>query len=217
LMQVVQPDDWDTTTLDYLRQGPALIEAGDAAGYERFREAAIAHFSGTANPIAAERVVKISLLLPANASLLRLLQPLGEVTAASLDWDGAQNAGVSLAAWRSFSLALWELRRGNYEQALVWCERSAEYQKSNPPRDTSVRLVAAMARHALGQTAQTGAEVAGCGKRIGNQFASGLQMGDGGQGFWFDWVFARILLREAEDLAGTMRIEASPDVAPNGG
>ncbi len=32
------------------------------------------------------------------------------------------------------------------------------------------------------------------------QFASGLKKGGGVDGFWFDWIFARILLREAEAL-----------------
>jgi tetratricopeptide (TPR) repeat protein len=210
LMQVVQPDDWDTATLDYLRLGPALIEAGDMAGYERFREAAVAHYTGTVNPIAAERVVKISLLQPADGRLLGLLQPLGEVAAASLDGDGARIAGPSLSAWRSFSLALWELRRGRFEKALEWCNRSLEYQRSNVPRESNVQLVAAMARLAQGQTGQAVAEMTDCRSRIEDQFASGLQVGDGGQGFWFDWVFARILLREAEMLAGQMRIEAAP-------
>jgi eukaryotic-like serine/threonine-protein kinase len=200
LMQVVQPDDWDTTTLDYLRYGPVLVEAGDLAGYERFREAAIAHYTSTTNPIAAERVVKMSLLRPADARLLDLLQPLGEVASVSLEGDGVKNAGVSMAAWRAFSLALWELRRGNCEKALVWCQRSVGYQDSNPSRAVNVRLVAAMARRALGQTSQTRSEVDACRMLIENQFTSGLQVGDGGQGFWFDWVFARILLDEAAKL-----------------
>ncbi len=213
LMQVVQPDDWDTATLDYLRQGPALLEGGDVTGYERFRESAIAHYSGTSNPIAAERVVKVSLLLPANAGLLRSLKPLGEVAAASLENDGARYAGESLAAWRAFSLALWELRRGNYEKSLVWCEQSVGYQNSTPPRAISNRLVAAMARQGLGQPSQMRLDLAECRKLIDDQLAKGLQVGNGSDGFWFDWVFARILLREAEALAGQMRIEAASENA----
>jgi hypothetical protein len=32
------------------------------------------------------------------------------------------------------------------------------------------------------------------------RFINGLEHGDNGDGFWYDWVFARILLREAEQL-----------------
>ena len=197
LMQVVQPDDWDTTTLDYLRYGPVLVEAGDVAGFERFRQMAVAHYAGTTNPIAGERVLKISLLQPANAQLLELLQPLGKLAVASLEGDGAKNAGMSLASWRAFSIALWELRSGHYEKALSWCQRSVEFQNSNPSRAVNIRLVAAMARLALGQRGEARAELAECQTLIEARFKSGLQVGDGSQGFWFDWVFARILSDEA--------------------
>ena len=71
LVQVNQPDDWDVTTLDYLRLGPLLVEVGDTAGYERFRQSAVAHFAGTTNPVLAERVVKVSLLTPPGADFWR--------------------------------------------------------------------------------------------------------------------------------------------------
>jgi hypothetical protein len=32
------------------------------------------------------------------------------------------------------------------------------------------------------------------------EFAKGLEMGNGATGFWYDWLFARILLREADAL-----------------
>ena len=37
-------------------------------------------------------------------------------------------------------------------------------------------------------------------KLIEDKFRSGLDRGTGVQGFWFDWVFAHILLREATTL-----------------
>jgi hypothetical protein len=32
------------------------------------------------------------------------------------------------------------------------------------------------------------------------QFSKGLEEGNGATGFWYDWLFARILLREAEAM-----------------
>ena len=35
---------------------------------------------------------------------------------------------------------------------------------------------------------------------IEKKFRTGLDLGGGAHGFWFDWIFARTLLREAERL-----------------
>ena len=199
LLQINQPDDWDTATLDYLRYGPVLIELGDMAGYERFRRSAITHYTGTGNPLPAERVVKISLLVPADEKLMRALQPLADVAARSLE-SGGQNVEVSLAAWRAFSLALMEYRRGAFAQAATWCERSANYQSSNASRAANVRLVLAMAHYRLGQVDQARAELIAARQQVQQHIDQGLQVGNGMDGFWFDWLFAKILSQEASNL-----------------
>ena len=198
LLQINQPDDWDTATLDYLRYGPVLIELGDMAGYEHFRGSAIAHYASTTNPLPAERVVKISLLTPADNQLIRSLQPLAEIAAKSL--DGTVPVDPSLAAWRSFSLAMMEYRRGRYAEAVVWCERSLNFQNTNAPRGANVRLVLAMSHYRLGQVKQARAEFTEARQQVDGQFDRGLQVGNGADGFWFDWLFARVLLREASSL-----------------
>jgi len=201
LVQVNQPDDWDLTTLDYLRYGPALLESGDVAGYERFRQSAVAHFAKTTNPLPAERMVKLALLMPANINLLAALQPLAKTAADSLpDNQDLIAWQSSLAAWRSFSLALMEYRRGNYPGAENLCQKSFAYQKESEIRVASVQLVLAMTHYQMGQMESARSELAQARQTIKSKFDKGLQIGDGYEGFWFDWVFARILLREASGL-----------------
>jgi len=43
---------------------------------------------------------------------------------------------------------------------------------------------------------------------VESKFKSSLESGDNAQGFWYDWVFADILIREAETL-----IEGRPPIA----
>jgi hypothetical protein len=52
----------------------------------------------------------------------------------------------------------------------------------------------------MGQSAEAGTSLDKGREAIENEFANGLDPGDGSRGFWFDWVFARILLREATVL-----------------
>jgi hypothetical protein len=46
-----------------------LIEAGDLVGYGLIRKMELKRLTGTTNPIAAEHLVKTSLLLPADPSV----------------------------------------------------------------------------------------------------------------------------------------------------
>jgi serine/threonine protein kinase len=198
LLQINQLDGWDNSSLDYLREGPALIEAGDLAGYERFRHEAIARFSGTPCPF-ADRIVKIALLLPADDQLTESLGPLSDSNAKS--FAEADAAGDPFqAAWRTVSLAVIEYRRGNYAKAIAWCRRCLAYSEYNAPRIATARLILAMTDRRLGRDPEARAELARGREIVEGKFNNRVDRGTPMQGFWFDWVFARILLRESTAL-----------------
>ena len=188
LLQIDQIDGWDVSTLDYLECGPALVELGDIAGYERFRQTAVAHVADAAYPF-ADRIIKISLLLPANEKILKPLDPLAEAAAKSFADNVNADNDVFLAAWRSVSLALMEYRRGNYTQAADWCRRCLAYPEYNAPREATARVILAMACQQLGQSDKARSELAQGREIIDSKFQSGLDRGTGVQGFWFDWLF----------------------------
>ena len=199
LVQIDQLDGWDACTLDYLRYGPTLIEQGDFDGYEHFRQAAIAHFNSGKYPF-ADRIVKISLLVPANENLLKSLEPLVGVTTQSIATNEDANADIFLAAWRSVSTALVEYRRGNFERAAGWCQQSLNYPEHIAPRTATARIILAMADQKLGKINEARSQLEEAREIIENKFNSQLDLGTPMQGFWFDWEFARILLNEATAL-----------------
>jgi serine/threonine protein kinase len=199
LLQIDELDGWDTFTLDYLMLGPALIEMGDTKRYEQFRLAAIARFTGTTYRV-DDRIVKISLLLPADQTIIKSLVPMAEASARLLVETNDAGGDVFQAAWRSLSLALMEYRRGNYSTAVEWAHRCLGYPEYNAPRAATAHVILAMACHQQGQTEEARSELAQARQAIENKFHAGLERGTGVQGFWFDWVFGRILLREAMSL-----------------
>jgi serine/threonine protein kinase len=199
LSQIDQLDGWDDCTLDYLRYGPVLIEGGDTAGYEHFRQSAIAHFSGAKYPF-ADRIVKISLLLPANDQLLKALEPQVDIAAQSISTNADANTDIFQAAWRSVSLALMEYRRGNFEKAADWCHQSLNYPENILPRTATARTLLAMSEQKLGNTGEARSQLQQAREIVDNKFKSQLDLGNPTQGFWFDWLFARILLKEATEL-----------------
>jgi serine/threonine protein kinase len=79
LLLVDQLDGWDVLTLDYLGCAAVLAQLGDAGKYENFRQDTITRFSATSNPLVAERIIRASLLLPADKKSLGSLAALARV------------------------------------------------------------------------------------------------------------------------------------------
>jgi len=207
LLEINSLDGWDTRTLDYLECGPALLELGDTNQYEHFRQAALARFGEAAYPF-ADRILKVSLLEPVNSQLEKALEPLSSAATSSF----ATNAGVSddifLAAWQSVSLGLLEYRRGNYAKAAEWCQRCLDYPEYNAPRTATAHVILAMASQRMNEPDKAQSELAVGRDLITSKFKNGVDRGNGVQGFWFDWVFARILLREGEALVDKTSLQS---------
>ena len=202
LLKIDELDGWDAFTLDYLELGPALIELGDTNRYENFRKAAIARFTARPYP-ASDRIVKVSLLLPPDKRVMALLQPLADITTKSFGATGNDpGEDIFQAAWRSVSLALLEYRRGEYAKAVEWCHRCLGYTEYNAPRTATARAILAMASYQLGKLDEARSELSQAREAIETRYRTGLDRGTGVQGFWFDWAFGRILLREATALMG---------------
>jgi serine/threonine protein kinase len=199
LLQMNQLDGWDLATLDYLGCGAAMAELDDAESYNRFREGAIRRFTGTSSPVAAERVVKISLLKPAAANVMAALGPLAEF--AGKTFATAENKTYEdsfRSAWGSVSMALMEYRRGEFEKAGEWCARCLACPDQNDVRSATARTILAMIYFQEGKQSQAQTELASADRTISSRFRTPLDAGSRDEGFWFDWQFARILLREAK-------------------
>ena len=104
------------------------------------------------------------------------------------------------AAWGAVSLALIEYRRGNYLQSEEWSRRCLSYHEDILPRTATAHLLLAMACHQMGRIQEATSELAKGRESIEKKFSDTLDRGEGTRGFWFDWVFGRILLQEATAL-----------------
>jgi len=92
LARVDQFEKSEISTLDHTKCAVALVELGDRVAYANFCRDSISQFAGTADPIIAERTVKNSLLLQADAGLLAALTPLADVAAKSFLDDKANDS-----------------------------------------------------------------------------------------------------------------------------
>ena len=196
LLRVNALDGWDALSLDYLRCGPALLEAGVPARYERFREEAIARFAAAHN-LYADRILKITLLAPASPGVLeRLRSIVGDTERAFAEAEASRDPFP--AAWRAVSLALWSLRCGAPEEAIRWCRRCLAYPEANASRTATARAILALAELKQGRAEEARAETVAVRELLESRIKGTPDLGNPMNGFWFDWSFVKILLREAE-------------------
>ena len=197
LLKVDIKDNSWAITEDLLKAGPILIERGDFRGYRQFREAAIERYRGTEDPVFAERTLKISLLLPADEETMNQLQPFIDLSSEATQGEIADY----LEAWRCISLALAAYRQGDSPAAITWCERSRSHGGARiNARIATAHVIQALAHLQQGEQENARTELAEGRRTIEHWFNAGQVIGDGKNGFWFDWLFARILLREADAI-----------------
>ena len=207
LLKMDRFDWWGNVTLDYQGYGVTSVELGDNMGYERSREQAIERFKGTHNKWIAERVLSTSLILPANSNLLATLEPMAELAANPLTTsDGNAWDARIYPALSSMSEALFEYRRGQYAKAAEWSGRCLADPNCLPLPGTTARIILAMSLHQLGKHEAARSELGLAQTIIQNGFKTSLN-----QYNWHDWVFARILLREALQLQQGGSLKTNPE------
>ncbi len=193
LMEIDKLDPWESVTLDYQSCGVVLVESGNLEGFERFREEAVARFAAETNGDAAGRVLKTCLLPPMHDRTIEQLRVLGNLVET---WTDAQPSAVR-AGWAAIPVALWEYRVRQFDRAEQYCRFGLD-SKDPSPKTATLNLILAMACYRNGQQSEARQHLHSARSLIETKFNAGLQRGDSGIGRWYDWVFARVLLREAD-------------------
>jgi eukaryotic-like serine/threonine-protein kinase len=187
-------DQTDNATRDLIAIAPTLAEAGEIDALRQFEEMLTDRLGRTNNPIAAEHVLKICLLLPPAQDLLTRLEPAAAVAQKSLP----DNRSVSInrmEAWRCFALGLWNYRTGRFAQSVQLLTAALGALRKEAVVNACSLPVRSMAFQKLGQTANAQSDLADAKVLIEAKFSKPMELDN--QGAWNDWLYSRILLREA--------------------
>jgi serine/threonine protein kinase len=188
---------------DLLEAGVCLVESGNqhnSAPYEQFRREAIGRSASTTDPLAAERLIRSSLLLPADPQTLQSNELAARTVEKSLsDSNPGANSSSGEAPWRLVALALLDFRRGLWPRAAERCQ-SVLAADPNPARIATVRVILAACFQRLGKSGEAVAQLKQGRELVEGKFHAGLAAGGDSDGYWFDWAIAQILLREAAGL-----------------
>jgi len=199
-MSRVDKSDSDLVSIYFVAAAAAVTDSGNADLYDHLREMAANRFPITTDPYIADEVVKSCLITPADSDLLAKLDPLLQVMRKNLPWERNDSEGELMEAWQTLSLSLAEYRKGDFVLAERWARRCLRHANRNPSREATALTIMAMAIHHTGRTLEAKDVRDAAGAAVAGHFARPFEIGTSENGFWFDWVIARTLLREADGV-----------------
>ena len=197
LLEIDKLDPWGPVTLDIQACGVVLVESGDTEAFRKFSVDAIATQASLSNGDAVSRVLKTCLLLPANGDQMSRLQPLGDTTER---WFATLKGDKS--GWAALPCSLWRYRQGDYPGAIETARPAADGSTPAGALHPTVKAILAMAEWRTGDEKEARLHLAQARDAVDRRFVQPMSGGDGGRGFWYDWLFARIMVREATMLMG---------------
>jgi hypothetical protein len=179
---------------DYYFYATAILEAGDKAGYERFRRALINRFKDTTNDApGAEFWCEMSLLTPADDKLLADLDQLYDVAANRQEYTGDNVQADKNANY--LSRAIVNYRRGNYSKADELIQHCVSV-RTEPQHFPIVLTIQAMIHHQMHRDEEASSELASA-RRVIDPI---MRAGAGPKSGLYWWYEADIFLREADAL-----------------
>lgn len=190
----------ESISIHFVAAAAAVTEAGDTEHYDRLRKIASEQFATTTNPVVADEVVKSCLIQPAGPEFLVKLEPLLKVIERNIPWERNDGPKELMEAWQMLSMSLAAFRKNDFQVTETWARRCLRHPHQNPSRNAAVHAVLAMALHRAGHPADARAERDLAQSAVTANFSKPFQMGGSADGFWFDWVIARILLNEADGV-----------------
>lgn len=210
LMQANQlaPAEKTILTMDTLIAAPCLLEAGDEAAYDRLRRNMLDRYPATDHPVAAEHMIKMCLLRPAEPGMMRELRPMARVL------EGGNEESTTKKAWNAMALALFHYRGGDFKLAVEWSRACLKLSESPASRTSAIKILLAMAHHRLGQPDDAQREFFSAARMIAEAtpkvVVEEADQYRGESGTWYAWAVTRILQREAMAMPGAPWKAAAP-------
>ena len=99
-------------------------------------------------------------------------------------------------------LSLWHYRKGEYSRVIDLAHPLADSPAGPDALVPTVQAILAMSLWCHGETDEARITLGRVRDAVDRHFAVPMRVGDKSRGFWYDWLFARILMREAAMLIG---------------
>ncbi|GAA5120015.1 serine/threonine protein kinase [Luteolibacter yonseiensis] len=173
-----------------------LAEFGKEEDYKKFRREALDRYLPVRSALAAEHLLKITLLRPLEAVELERLRQAAEMCASGRrsEYSGRD----SFPQWDALALTMFHHRSGESRKVLEWSDRCFSFSGGRGDRERSTRCLRAISLHRLGDRDAALGQLAHA--RTLTPPPSGPEE-ELKLDIWLDWSVSRVLLKEAEAVA----------------
>ena len=180
--------------------GPLRLRLGDTAGHRKFCRDFSARFRETDNPLIAERIAKICLLVPDAVEDRKM--------PARLAQQAVMASTHPELAWFQLAKGMADYREGQFASAIQWLRESHAAAGGLGELQATDNLFLAMAHYRLGETDQARKSLAEA-RRTLETLPPANGASDWGD-FWNDLLMCRIVQAEAESLLAPSGISLPP-------
>lgn len=189
-------DQWQIVSTDLQAYSVLLTDAGNEEEYSRFCLTLASTHRQVADGDEGGRILKSCLLQPIDTQLRERLSPLAGTVS---DWYPTVPPD-KWSAWAALPLSLWRYRTGDFAGAVELAKAALPRSNATMAHRPAHEAILAMASHQLGDAPAALAHLHSARQAVERKFATSLAEGQWGQGFWYDWLFARVLVREASEM-----------------
>ncbi len=189
LLKIDTLDNLSQVALDYEACGSVLAKRPDPETHARFLQMAVTNF--TATPVSS--VLIVCLLEPLDPRQLEALRPMANYFETNLPYMNKSRG----SQWVLMPLALWKYRCGDYAAAIQYCDRGLAQNPPFPPCEADLHFIRAMACLRTGQADEACTEFEDGRQPVESKLQAGLDHGRSDGGYWFDWVYASVLMHQA--------------------
>jgi len=162
----------------------------DRLEYLRFRNEVKERYLSPHNVLQAEHLLKICLISPADDDLLNRLKHTVEVM--------GEPTRTSLPSWSGLSLGLYRYRSGDNESALKAAETGLTDRNIKNSCRASILALLSMIHSRMGEHPKAAETLSEANRLITESEGNDAVQGSSIPPYWFDWVIAEVLVREAE-------------------
>lgn len=194
------PDD----NLAQIRLATLLAYVDDTQQYRSQCQAIISRFGTTDDPLIAERTARVCLLAPG------ALGELAEVSELLNAVERAKSQPEWFPEWFALTKGLAELRHGRFDAAIEWLKKSDPQPASSnrgltslSARDAAAHAAIAIAEFRRGSVEEARIHASTSESLVLNNmpnFKLDPHANGDSEWAWYNWIHARILLREAKEL-----------------
>ncbi|MES2476229.1 MAG: serine/threonine-protein kinase [Verrucomicrobiota bacterium] len=174
---------------DLMAIGSALLYHKENE-YLAFRREVKERYMTPLDALQAEHLLKVCLIGPADPDLLERLKLAVEVM--------GEPTKAPLPAWAGLSLGLYHYRSGENEKALKACETGLTAAGIKNSCRASILALSSMIQFRLGKASDAKDALEKSKKLITESAGSDAVGGSAVPPYWFDWVIAEVLVREAD-------------------